>query len=199
MNELAIIFNKMGIDTEAVLNLAGTTWNFLPFRPSLVGGHCIGVDPDYLSHKAETLGYYPQVILSGRRIKDRMGGFVASQIVEAMLKRRIQMEGSRVLVSALTFEENCPELHNNRVVEVTAELRDFGVHVDVHDPWADLDQACDVYGLALETELRPVEFEGAILAVACRFSQERRRCVALSRTEDTCFVRFEINIRTQRD
>lgn len=138
INELAVIFNRMDIDTEAVLQAAGTKWNFLPFRPGLVGGHCIGVDPYYLTHKAEAIGYHPQIILAGRRLNDGMGAYVAGQLVKEMLKRRIQVNGSRVLVMGLTFKENCPDLRNTRVVDVIAELHDFGIEVDVYDPWVDL-------------------------------------------------------------
>jgi UDP-N-acetyl-D-galactosamine dehydrogenase len=166
VNELAIIFNKMGIDTEAVLKAAGTKWNFLPFRPGLVGGHCIGVDPYYLTHKAEALGYHPQVILAGRRINDGMGAYVAGQLVKAMLKRRIQIDGSRVLVLGLTFKENCPDLRNTRVVDVVAELRDYGVVVDVHDPWVDPAEAQKEYGLALVESPEPQTYDGLVLAVA---------------------------------
>ena len=166
VNELAIIFNKMGIDTEAVLRAAGTKWNFLPFRPGLVGGHCIGVDPYYLTHKAEAMGYHPQVILAGRRINDSMGAYVASQLVKAMLKRRVHVDGARVLILGLTFKENCPDLRNTRVVDVVAELRDYGVHVDVHDPWIDAADVQQEYGLALVTTPEPEAYDGVILAVA---------------------------------
>ncbi|MDC1499043.1 Vi polysaccharide biosynthesis UDP-N-acetylglucosamine C-6 dehydrogenase TviB [Amylibacter sp.] len=166
VNELAIIFNKMGIDTEAVLKAAGTKWNFLHFRPGLVGGHCIGVDPYYLTHKAEAMGYHPQVILAGRRINDSMGAYVASQLVKAMLKRRVHVDGARVLIMGLTFKENCPDMRNTRVVDVIAELRDYGVHVDVHDPWVDRDQAIVEYGIDLVAEPKPAAYDGVILAVA---------------------------------
>ena len=166
VNELAIIFNKMGIDTDAVLKAAGTKWNFLPFRPGLVGGHCIGVDPYYLTHKAEAMGYHPQVILAGRRINDSMGAYVASQLVKAMLKRRVHVDGARVLILGLTFKENCPDLRNTRVVDVVAELRDYGVHVDVHDPWVDAADVKQEYGLALVTTPEPEAYDGVILAVA---------------------------------
>ena len=166
VNELAIIFNKMGIDTEAVLKAAGTKWNFLPFRPGLVGGHCIGVDPYYLTHKAEAMGYHPQVILAGRRINDSMGAYVASQLVKAMLKRRGHVDSARVLILGLTFKENCPDLRNTRVVDVVAELRDYGVHVDVHDPWVDAADVQQEYGLALVTTPEPEAYDGVILAVA---------------------------------
>ena len=135
INELAVIFNQMGIDTEAVLKAAGTKWNFLPFRPGLVGGHCIGVDPYYLTHKAESIGYHPQIILAGRRLNDGMGAYVAGQLVKALLKRRIHVQGARVLMMGLTFKENCPDLRNTRVVDVINELKDYGIEVDVFDPW----------------------------------------------------------------
>ncbi len=166
VNELAMIFNKMGIDTNAVLKAAGTKWNFLPFRPGLVGGHCIGVDPYYLTHKAEAIGYHPQVILAGRRINDGMGTYVASQLVKAMLKRRLQVDGARVLILGLTFKENCPDLRNTRVIDVIAELRDYGVQVDVHDPWVHVAEAKQEYGLDLITTPEPSAYDGIILAVA---------------------------------
>ena len=166
VNELAIIFNKMGIDTDAVLKAAGTKWNFLPFRPGLVGGHCIGVDPYYLTHKAEAMGYHPQVILAGRRINDGIGAYVASQLVKAMLKRRVHVDGARVLILGLTFKENCPDMRNTRVVDVVAELRDYGVHVDVHDPWVDAADVQMEYGLALVTTPEPEAYDGVILTVA---------------------------------
>ena len=166
VNELAIIFNKMGIDTEAVLKAAGTKWNFLPFRPGLVGGHCIGVDPYYLTHKAEAVGYHPQVILAGRRINDGMGAYVAGQLVKAMLKRRIQVDGARVLVLGLTFKENCPDLRNTRVVDVVRELQDYGIQVDVHDPWTNADEARQEYGLNLVQTPQDGGYDGIVLAVA---------------------------------
>lgn len=166
INELAIIFNKMGIDTEAVLKAAGTKWNFLPFRPGLVGGHCIGVDPYYLTHKAEVMGYHPQVILAGRRINDGMGAYVAGQLVKAMLKRRIQVDGARVLVLGLTFKENCPDLRNTRVVDVVRELQDYGIQVDVHDPWTNADEARHEYGLNLVQTPQDGGYDGIVLAVA---------------------------------
>lgn len=166
VNELAIIFNRMGLDTDAVLRAAGTKWNFLPFRPGLVGGHCIGVDPYYLTHKAEEVGYHPQVILAGRRINDGMGAYVAGQMVKVMLKRRIQVDDARVLVLGLTFKENCPDLRNTRVVDVLAELRDYGVQVDVHDPWVDTEQAKREYGLNLLADPETGAYDGIVLAVA---------------------------------
>ena len=166
VNELAMIFNKMGIDTNAVLKAAGTKWNFLPFQPGLVGGHCIGVDPYYLTHKAEAIGYHPQIILAGRRINDGMGAYVASQLVKAMLKRRIKVYGARVLILGLTFKENCPDLRNTRVLDVVTELRDHGVQVDVHDPWVDAVDVQKEYGLALITTPELEAYDGVILAVA---------------------------------
>lgn len=166
INELAIIFNHMGIDTDAVLNAAGTKWNFLPFRPGLVGGHCIGVDPYYLTHKAEALGYHPQVILAGRRINDGMGAYVADQLVKSMLRRRIHVDGARVLVLGLTFKEDCPDLRNTRVVDVVRELREYGVQVDLHDPWADADEARHEYGLELIASPETGSYDGVVLAVA---------------------------------
>lgn len=166
VNELAMIFNRMEIDTEAVLKAAGTKWNFLPFRPGLVGGHCIGVDPYYLTHKAEEIGYHPQVILAGRRINDGMGAYVASEMVKAMIRKGIAVKGARVLILGLTFKENCPDLRNTRVVDVVAELRDYGISVDVHDPWVDADEAMHEYGIALTEELDTGTYDGVVLAVA---------------------------------
>ncbi|WP_375550880.1 Vi polysaccharide biosynthesis UDP-N-acetylglucosamine C-6 dehydrogenase TviB [Rhodophyticola porphyridii] len=166
VNELAIIFNRMEIDTDAVLRAAGTKWNFLPFRPGLVGGHCIGVDPYYLTHKAEALGYHPQVILAGRRINDGMGSYVAGRLVKAMLKRRIHVHGARVLVLGLAFKENCPDLRNTRVVDVVRELADFGVEVDVHDPWVDVGEARAEYGIELVAEPENNAYDVVVLAVA---------------------------------
>jgi UDP-N-acetyl-D-galactosamine dehydrogenase len=166
INELAIIFNRMEIDTEAVLKAAGTKWNFLPFRPGLVGGHCIGVDPYYLTHKAEALGYHPQVILAGRRINDGMGSYVAGQMVKEMLKKRIQVNGARVLILGLTFKEDCPDLRNTRVVDVVEELRDYGIAVDVYDPWADVAEAKHEYGLDLTEKPEECAYDGIVVAVA---------------------------------
>ena len=168
INELAIIFNRMGIDTEAVLKAAGTKWNFLPFRPGLVGGHCIGVDPYYLTHKAEASGYHPQVILAGRRINDGMGSYIAGRMVKAMLKRRIQVEGARVLVLGLAFKENCPDLRNTKVIDVVTELRDYGAIVDVWDPQVEADEARHEYGLDLIKSPGAGSYDGIVLAVAHR-------------------------------
>jgi len=166
VNELAIIFNKMGIDTLSVLEAAGTKWNFLPFRPGLVGGHCIGVDPYYLTHKAEAIGYHPHVILAGRRINDGMGSYVAGEMVKAMMKRRIQVGGGRVLVLGLTFKENCPDLRNTRVVDVIAELEQYGVAVDVYDPWASPAEALEEYGISLVEAPEAGAYDAVLAAVA---------------------------------
>ncbi len=164
VNELAIIFHRMGLDTDAVLRAAGTKWNFLPFRPGLVGGHCIGVDPYYLTHKAEALGYHPQVILAGRRINDGMGTHVAGRLVKAMAQRSLPVHGARVLVLGLTFKEDCPDLRNTRVIDVVQELRDYGITVDVHDPHADLAEAQHEYGLALTAPGQG--YDAVLMAVA---------------------------------
>lgn len=166
VNELAMIFNKMGIDTEAVLKAAGTKWNFLPFRPGLVGGHCIGVDPYYLTHKAEAIGYHPQVILAGRRINDGMGAYVASEMVKAMIKKGITIKGARVLVLGLAFKENCPDLRNTRVVDVIAELQNYGIVVEVYDPWIDCSEAEHEYGINPISRPEIEAYDGIALAVA---------------------------------
>ena len=166
INELAIIFNKMGLDTDAILQAAGTKWNFLPFRPGLVGGHCIGVDPYYLTHKAEAIGYHPQVILAGRRINDGMGAYIADSLVRAMIKRAISVHETRVLVMGLSFKENCPDLRNTRVVDVIAELREYGIKVDIHDPWVDPVEAQREYGLTLVEAPAKGSYDAVVLAVA---------------------------------
>lgn len=153
INELAILFNKLNIDTLEVLEAAGTKWNFLPFRPGLVGGHCIGVDPYYLTHKAQAVGYHPEMILAGRRLNDGMSEHIVSQLIKAMLKKRIQIEGSRILVMGLTFKENCPDLRNSRVIDIVKELSDYNATVDVFDPWVDAEEARDEYKLELKTDL----------------------------------------------
>ena len=168
INELALIFNKMGIDTEAVLEAAGSKWNFLPFRPGLVGGHCIGVDPYYLTHKAQAVGYHPEIILAGRRLNDSMGAYVANQLIKAMIKRRIQIEGARVLVMGLTFKENCPDLRNTRVVDIVAELHDYHCTVDIYDPWVSIAEAEREYGISPVQQPDSAAYDGIILAVAHR-------------------------------
>lgn len=166
INELALIFNKMGIDTEAVLEAAGTKWNFLPFRPGLVGGHCIGVDPYYLTHKAESIGYHPEIILAGRRLNDSMGVYVVSQLIKGMLKRRIHVDGARVLVMGLAFKENCPDLRNTRVIDIIRELAEYNVKVDVYDPWVNSVDALAEYGLSIIDAPLVGGYDGIILAVA---------------------------------
>lgn len=166
INELAMIFNRIGVDTEAVLQAAGTKWNFLPFRPGLVGGHCIGVDPYYLTHKANAVGYHPEIILAGRRLNDGMGAYVVSQMVKAMLNRLIHVSGSRVLVMGLSFKENCPDLRNTRVIDIVRELAEYNVVVDVHDPVVSAEEAQCEYGIELVAEPEPNSYDGIILSVA---------------------------------
>ena len=165
VNELAILFAKMGIDTLEVLKAAGTKWNFLPFKPGLVGGHCIGVDPYYLTFKAESLGYHPEVILSGRRINDNMGAYVAKEVIKLLIKKSHKVDGARVLVLGITFKENCPDIRNSRVIDVISELRDFGCEIDVYDPWADEAEVKHEYGLTLVGEPGS-NYEAVVLAVA---------------------------------
>ena len=166
INELALIFNKMGIDTEAVLEAAGTKWNFLPFRPGLVGGHCIGVDPYYLTHKAQAIGYHPEIILAGRRLNDSMGSYVVSQLVKAMTKRQIQVQGAKVLVMGLTFKENCPDLRNTRIVDILKELGEYSMDVDVFDPWVDPAEAEHEYGITPVKAPEKGAYDAIILAVS---------------------------------
>jgi UDP-N-acetyl-D-galactosamine dehydrogenase len=173
MNELALIFHKIGIDTLEVLEAAGTKWNFLPFRPGLVGGHCIGVDPYYLTHKADTLGYHPQVILAGRRINDGMGKYIAEQTVKQMIKAGRHIKGSQVNVLGLTFKENCPDLRNSRVIDVVHELVSYGVAVHVHDPVADAEEAMHEYGIALRSWEDLPRADAIVAAVAHRSYRER--------------------------
>jgi UDP-N-acetyl-D-galactosamine dehydrogenase len=172
INELALIFNRMGIDTEEVLNAAGSKWNFLPFRPGLVGGHCIGVDPYYLTHKAQAIGYHPEMILAGRRINDNMGTYVAQQIAQLMMQRRIQVKDSRILMMGLTFKENCPDVRNTKIVDVVHELEKYGAKVDVVDPWADPDEAEHEYGLRPVKRVKPGTYDAVVMGVA---HQEFRR------------------------
>ncbi len=166
INELALIFNKMGIDTEAVLEAAGTKWNFLPFRPGLVGGHCIGVDPYYLTHKAQAIGYHPEIILAGRRLNDGMGAYVVSQLLKTMMKRGIYIKDARVLVMGLTFKENCPDLRNTRVVDIVDELKEYGVNVDVYDPWVNKSEAQHEYEITPIEQPQQNTYDGIIIAVA---------------------------------
>jgi len=168
INELALIFNKMGIDTEAVLKAAGSKWNFLPFRPGLVGGHCIGVDPYYLTHKAQAIGYHPEIILAGRRLNDSMAAYVVAQLVKAMTKKRIHVEGAKVLVMGLTFKENCPDLRNTRIVDIVTELEDYNCEVHVYDPWVTINEAQFEYGITPITKPLSSNYDAIILAVAHR-------------------------------
>ena len=166
INELAILFSKMGINTEEVLNAAGTKWNFLPFRPGLVGGHCIGVDPYYLTHKAQELNHHPEMILAGRRINDSMGSYAGAKVLDAMMLKGLPIHGGRVLMLGLTFKENCPDLRNTRVVDVIAHLRDRQVTVDIHDPWVSADEARHEYGLEMISEPQQGEYDAVVVAVA---------------------------------
>jgi UDP-N-acetyl-D-galactosamine dehydrogenase len=170
VNELALIFDKLGIDTLDVLEAAGTKWNFLKFKPGLVGGHCIGVDPYYLAYKAKEIGYHPEIILAGRRTNDNMGIFVANKVVKLMIKKGHTIKGSRVLVLGITFKENCPDIRNSKVIDVVREFQDFGINVDVYDPWADRDEVKREYDVDLlqitNSQLPITNYDGIVLAVA---------------------------------
>ena len=169
INELALIFNRLGLDTLEVLEAAGTKWNFLPFRPGLVGGHCIGVDPYYLTHKSQEIGYHPAMILAGRRINDNMGLHVASEVVRLMIKRGINLPKSKILILGMTFKENCPDVRNTRVIDVIRELQDFGAQVDVYDPWVDAGTVREEYDLSVFTDCPQAGgYDGIVLAVAHR-------------------------------
>lgn len=166
INELAVIFNKLGIDTEAVLQAAGTKWNFLPFRPGLVGGHCIGVDPYYLTHKAQSLGLHPEIILAARRLNDRMGEYVATQLIKEMVKQRIQVVGSKILVMGLSFKENCPDIRNTKIIDMVQALKEYELDLDIYDPWVDPKEVEHEYGLAPVNALKNNEYDAIIIAVA---------------------------------
>ena len=166
INELALIFNKLGIDTEDVLKAAGTKWNFLPFRPGLVGGHCIGVDPYYLTHKAQSMGYHPEIILAGRRLNDGMGAYVVTQLVKSMVKKKIQVEGAKVLVLGLSFKENCPDIRNTRIIDIVKELEEYHIDVDVYDPWVSPIEAESEYAISPVQSLNQQTYDAVILAVA---------------------------------
>ena len=172
INELALIFNRLGIDTEEVLNAAGSKWNFLPFRPGLVGGHCIGVDPYYLTHKAQEIGYHPEMILAGRRLNDNMALHVAAQITRLMTGKRIHVKGARVLMLGITFKENCPDIRNSKVVDVVRELREQGARVEIYDPWASAAECRHEYGLNPVRALKPKRYDAAVVAVAHRQFRE---------------------------
>lgn len=166
VNELSLIFDRIGIDTHDVLDAAGTKWNFLKYKPGLVGGHCIGVDPYYLAHKAEALGYHPQVILSGRRVNDSMGMFVANKVVKLMIQKGHTIKGAKALILGVTFKENCPDIRNTRVVDIHKELVQFGLDVDVYDPWADPEEVKKEYGLEILTKLNSGKYKAIVIAVA---------------------------------
>lgn len=166
INELAIIFNKLDIDTLEVLKAAGTKWNFYPFRPGLVGGHCIGVDPYYLTHKSESVGYHPEMILAGRRINDGMGSYVASQLIKKMIDNKIEVSGSRVLIMGLTFKENCPDIRNTKVIDIVKELQEYNVNVDIMDPWCNPLEAAREYGLEVSKTIEEGIYDSIVLAVA---------------------------------
>ena len=166
INELALIFRRLDIDTEEVLKAAGTKWNFLPFKPGLVGGHCIGVDPYYLTHKAMEVGYYPEIILAGRKLNDSMGKYVANEIINLMTKKRIQVVDSNILVMGLTFKENCPDIRNTRVVDVVQELSGFNCNIDVYDPWIDKEESIRDFGIAPIEQPEPGKYDAVIIAVA---------------------------------
>src|SRR5246127_601243 len=172
INELALIFNRLGLDTEEVLSAAGTKWNFLPFKPGLVGGHCIGVDPYYLTHKAQEIGYHPEMILAGRRLNDNMALYVADQIAKLMSSKRIHVNGSRTLVLGVTFKENCPDIRNSKVADVVKELQKHGAAVDIYDPWADGAEVKHEYGLKIIRDLKPRSYDVAVIAVAHRQFRE---------------------------
>lgn len=166
INELALLFNRLGIDTDDVLKAARTKWNFLPFTPGLVGGHCIGVDPYYLTHKAAEIGFHTDVILSGRRVNDSMGGYVAGEVIKLMTRKKIQVYESHILVLGLTFKENCPDIRNTRVVDIINELEQYHVHVDIHDPWANREEVTKEYKITLTSKPQEHQYDAVILAVA---------------------------------
>ena len=168
INELAIIFNRLNIDTQAVLNAAGTKWNFIPFTPGLVGGHCIGVDPYYLTYKAQAEGYEPEIILAGRRLNDTMGVYIVNQLVKAMTKIEVKIDRAKVLVMGLTFKENCPDLRNTKVVDIVDELKDYNISVDIYDPWVSQEAAEKQYGLSVINKPETGDYDGIIIAVSHR-------------------------------
>jgi UDP-N-acetyl-D-glucosamine/UDP-N-acetyl-D-galactosamine dehydrogenase len=181
INELALLFDRMGLDTEEVLTAAGTKWNFLPFRPGLVGGHCIGVDPYYLTYKAQQIGFHPEMILAGRRINDMMGHFVAQRVVKLMTRKRMQVVGSNILILGLAFKENCPDLRNTRVIDLVQEFRGYDANVEVHDPWVSADEARHEYGLELVADPQPGAYDAIVLAVAHRDFRDMAKIRALGK------------------
>ncbi|WP_419174784.1 nucleotide sugar dehydrogenase [Desulfosediminicola sp.] len=199
INELSLIFNKLGLNTMEVLQAAGTKWNFLPFRPGLVGGHCIGVDPYYLTYKAKKVGYRPRMILAGRRTNDAMGHHIAARIVKMLLQRKIDTINCRVLIMGLTFKENCPDLRNTRVTDIIDELREYGIGVDVHDPWVDREQALKEYGIELVDTLVPHSYDTVILAVGHKqFAQMSRDDLQSLRKEERSII-FDVKSLYPRD
>lgn len=172
VNELSIIFNKLGIDTNSVLEAAETKWNFMPFRPGLVGGHCIGVDPYYLTHKAQEIGYYPQIILSGRRLNDTIGTYITSQLIKLMIKKYIPVRGAKVLIMGFSFKENCPDIRNTRIAPMIAEMKEYGLKVDIYDPWVDEHEVFNEYKLKPVNKLNKTYYDAIILAVSHREFQE---------------------------
>jgi len=166
VNELSVIFNRLGIDTHEVLEAAGTKWNFLPFKPGLVGGHCIGVDPYYLTQKAQEVGYNPEIILAGRRLNDRMSAYVASMVIKEMIRKKHRISDSKILVLGITFKENCPDIRNSKVINLIREFKDFGCDVDVYDPWADKQEVKKIYGMDLISRINGDKYDAIVLAVA---------------------------------
>jgi UDP-N-acetyl-D-galactosamine dehydrogenase len=189
VNELSLIFNKLSINTAEVLDAAGTKWNFLPFRPGLVGGHCIGVDPYYLTHKAQQVGYHPDMILAGRRVNDDMGSYIASRVIKKMITKKIDVSRAKILVMGLTFKENCPDLRNTRVIDIIRELEEYGIKVIVHDPWVDPQQAREQYGITMTDAPEQGDFDGVVVAVAHRqfVAQSIDDIIALCRTNHVIF------------
>ncbi len=182
INELSIFFSKINIDTQSVLEAAGSKWNFLPFKPGLVGGHCIGVDPYYLTHKAENIGYHPKIILAGRELNDNMGNFVASQMIEAMRKKNIKISGAKILIMGLTFKENCADTRNSGVKKVIDELKNHGCNLDLYDPWADIEDVKRDYGICSKSSLVSSTYDGILIAVA----HDKFRSMGLKKISDLC-------------
>ncbi len=195
INELALIFNKMGIDTEDVLKAAGTKWNFLNFRPGLVGGHCIGVDPYYLTHKAESIGLHPEIILAARRLNDRMGEYVATQLIKEMVKKRIQVVGARILILGLSFKENCPDIRNTKIVDMVSALKEYDLDLDIYDPWVDSAEVEAEYGLAPIMELKKVSMTLLLLQLHMTSLKNVYAGICFVRQRKTCFIRFKICFR----
>jgi len=191
VNELAVIFRRMGIDTLEVLEAAGTKWNFLPFRPGLVGGHCIGVDPYYLTHKAQEIGYNPEIILAGRRLNDNMGSFVAGQIVKLMIRKGHRVAGSKALVLGITFKENCPDIRNSRVIDIISELQEFGITVDTYDPWADDEEVKAEYGVGLIGK-QQLNNAGGYDAVVLAVAHDRFRELNISTLKNNTGIVYDV-------